>query len=94
MDTQDWPDAQTARIGQAIRQLRKGQNRSAQQVADRTKELGYEVTRTAITDLEIGRRKNVTIAELTMLGEGAEHQPHRADVPRTVLRDGGGAAWP
>ena len=75
MDTQDWPAAQTARIGQAIRQLRKDQNRSAQQVADRTKELGYEVTRTAITDLEIGRRKNVTIAELTMLARALNTSP-------------------
>ena len=75
MKTQDWPEAQTARIGQALRQLRKDQHRSAQQVADRTKELGYEITRTAIADLEIGRRKHVTIAELLILAAAVEVSP-------------------
>jgi transcriptional regulator with XRE-family HTH domain len=75
MNTQDWPGSQTARIGQVIRQLRKDQHRSAQQVADRTRELGCEVPRTAITDLEIGRRKNMTIAELTVLARALNTSP-------------------
>jgi Helix-turn-helix domain len=73
MTTQSWADGHAARIAQEIRRLRKP--RSAQWLADRTAELGHPVTRAQITDLENGRRKHVTTAELTVLARALNTSP-------------------
>src|ERR1700758_3392227 len=70
-----WAEGQTARIGDEVFQLRKRQKLTAQQLADRTRELGLHVKRTAITDLEIGRRKHLTVAELTVLARALNTSP-------------------
>jgi hypothetical protein len=70
---QSWVDEQAARIAQEIRRLRKP--RSAQWLADRTAELGYAVTRPVIADLENGRRKYVTTAELIVLARALNTTP-------------------
>lgn len=61
----DWGERQAKRIADEVKRLR-GKN-SAQWLADRTKELGYEVSRSVISDLENGRRRYVTTAELVIL---------------------------
>lgn len=52
----------------------RGRN-SAQWLSDRTKELGYEVTRSVISDLENGRRRYVTTAELIVLAAALNTSP-------------------
>ncbi|OBA81545.1 hypothetical protein A9W99_02725 [Mycobacterium sp. 1164966.3] len=61
----NWAEEQAHRTAMEIRRLRG--KRSAQWLATRTAELGSEVTRSVISDLEIGRRRYVTTAELVVL---------------------------
>jgi hypothetical protein len=61
----DWGEEQALRVAKEVRRLREP--RSAQWLAERTKELGYEMTRSVISDLENGRRRYVTSAELIVL---------------------------
>lgn len=49
--------------------------RSAQWLADKTGELGYQVSRTTISDLENGRRRYVTTAELVVLALALDTAP-------------------
>ena len=69
----DWGEEQALRVIQEVHRLRKP--RSAQWLADQTKELGYEVTRSVIADLENGRRRYVTIAELLILAKALGVEP-------------------
>jgi hypothetical protein len=66
----DWAEEQVLRVAQEVRRLREP--RSAQWLANRTKELGHELTRSVIADLENGRRRHVTIAELVVLAAALE----------------------
>lgn len=69
----DWAEEQAYRVGQEVRRLRR--KRPAQWVADRTKELGYSLTRAVISDLEVGRRRYVTTAELMILARALDTAP-------------------
>ncbi|MFV8312171.1 hypothetical protein [Mycobacteroides chelonae] len=69
----DWAEREAHRIAGEIRRLRG--SRSAQWLSDRTKELGYEVTRAVISDLENGRRRHVTTAELAILAVALSAAP-------------------
>jgi transcriptional regulator with XRE-family HTH domain len=71
-----WEVDMHARIAAAIKKHRAG--RSAQDVADRTAELGYPISRTQIANYESGRKKNLDIAELLILAAAL-------DVPPLVL---------
>lgn len=61
------------RVAQAVRELRG--KRSAQWLADRTAELGCPVSRSVISDLENGRRRYVTTAEVTILARALNTAP-------------------
>lgn len=65
MDT--WEQRQAARTGAEVQRLRKAVGMTAQQLADRMDELGLRMTRQAISDLENGRRRYVTTAELSVI---------------------------
>lgn len=69
----DWAERQAHRIALEINRLRG--SRSAQWLADRTRELGYEVSRSVISDLENGRRRYVTTAELITLAAALNTSP-------------------
>jgi transcriptional regulator with XRE-family HTH domain len=69
----DW----TRRIGTYVAALRTERQMSAQQVADQTRELGYEVTRSTIANLESGRKESVSIVEIAMLAAALEVAPVR-----------------
>ncbi len=75
MSPQNWAEEQAARIAAEVKRLRGVQRRSAQWIADRTAELGYTVTRPVIADLESGRRKYVTTAELMVLARALNTTP-------------------
>jgi hypothetical protein len=73
MSPQSWADEQASRIASEVRRLR-GSN-SAQWLSDRTAALGHTVTRSVIADLENGRRKYVTTAELIVLALALDTAP-------------------
>jgi len=60
-----WQIDQTLRIGAAIKALRG--RRSVVWLSDATAEIGERVGRSTITDIEIGRRKFVTVHELSLI---------------------------
>lgn len=69
----DWGEEQAHRVALEVRRLRGKQ--TAQWVADRTKALGYPLTRAVISDLEVGRRRYVTTAELIILARALDTAP-------------------
>jgi transcriptional regulator with XRE-family HTH domain len=75
MSPQSWPEEQAARIAQEVRRLRRANGRSAQQLADQTTKIGYTVSRAVIADLENGRRRYVTTAELVVLAAALNTAP-------------------
>jgi transcriptional regulator with XRE-family HTH domain len=70
-----WEIEQARRIGGEVQRLRKESKKSAQWLADRTDELGLKITRQAIADLENGRRRYVTTAELIVLAVALNTAP-------------------
>lgn len=64
-EPRDWAEEQAHRVAQEVRRLRG--SRSAQWLSDQTERIGYRVSRSVIADLENGRRRYVTTAELTVL---------------------------
>ena len=63
--SKDWADEQAARIAATVKRLRG--KRSGQWLSDRTAELGHRVSRTTISELENGKRKYVSTAEICVL---------------------------
>ncbi|TCJ68724.1 UNVERIFIED_ORG: hypothetical protein EDC92_1485 [Dietzia maris] len=63
----------TARIGTTISHLRV--ERSVQWLADETKGLGHHVSRTTLWELEAGKRKNISVAELLIIAAALEVPP-------------------
>jgi transcriptional regulator with XRE-family HTH domain len=70
-----WPAALIATIAGEVRRYRKDRDMSAQKLADRTAELGYEVPRSVIANLESGRRSDVSLAEVLVLGAALQVPP-------------------
>ncbi len=72
-EPRDWGEEQALRVVQEVHRLRKPH--SAQWLADRTKGLGHEITRSVIADLENGRRRYVTTTELIVLAYALDTAP-------------------
>lgn len=73
----DWAAEWTLRIGAHVAKLRATQKMSAQDVASRTRKLGFEVTRSSIANLESGRKTAVSLVELAVLAAALEVAPVR-----------------
>ena len=71
----DWPRRLAASIGERVRELRKTQGLSAQELADRTTTLGHEVKRSVISDMEIGRRPTVALPDIFVLARALSVPP-------------------
>ena len=69
----DWAADQATRVGGELKRLRG--RRSGQWLSDRTVELGYRVPRTTISELENGKRKYVSTAELAILARALDTAP-------------------
>jgi hypothetical protein len=69
----DWGEEQAHRTALEVRRLRG--KRTAQWLADRTAVLGYPLSRAVISDLEVGRRRYVTTAELIVLARALDTAP-------------------
>ena len=72
-EPKDWAEEQALRVAQEVHRLRG--KRSARWLSDRTDELGYKVSRSVIADLENGRRRYVTTAELIVLAAALSTSP-------------------
>lgn len=70
-----WEVEHAHRIGKEVQRLRKTAKLTAQQLGDRTDRLGLKMTRQAISDLENGRRRYVTTAELIVLAAALGTSP-------------------
>lgn len=82
--SKNWAEEQSARIAETIKRLRG--KRSGQWLSDRTNQIGHRVSRTAISELENGKRKSVTTAELCVLAWALDVPPAQLLFP--ALPDG------
>lgn len=87
MATQSWGWQLHHRIGGAVREARRLRRLTAQQVADKTAEMGYPISRDVIANYESGRKQSLDIAELLVLAKAL-------DVPPLALLFPGQAAAP
>jgi hypothetical protein len=71
----DWQGRVTRMVAREIRRYRDERKMSAQQLADRTAELGMEVPRSVIANLESGRRETVTVPEVLVLAAALQVAP-------------------
>jgi transcriptional regulator with XRE-family HTH domain len=75
-------------LARRVRQVRARRELTAQQLADRLRELGVPWDRATVTKLETGRRQNVTLTEWLALARALEVAP----VHLLVEPEGPGAA--
>ena len=68
-----WERRHAAKLGKAVQKLRG--ERSAVWLEQRTAELGLKMTRQTVADLESGRRRFVTTAELLVLAAALDTTP-------------------
>ena len=69
----DWDREVTQRIAGEIKRHRG--ERSGQWLADRTKELGHPISKTAIWEIESGKRKSISVPELLIFARALEVPP-------------------
>lgn len=83
-----WPDEVTTRIASEIKRLRvEVLDVSGQWLSDRTHELGHRVSRSTISEIESGRRKSITIADLVILAAALDTVPIALIYPGPYSQD-------
>ncbi|MGW5376234.1 hypothetical protein ACWESM_12380 [Nocardia sp. NPDC003999] len=94
MTTSTWDAALALRVGQSVKALREAETpkASAAKLADRSARYGYALTKAQISDLELGRKKTVTLAELIVLAATLGVPPVQLIYPE--LPDGEVEVWP
>lgn len=70
-------------IGRRVRETRKRQGLTAQQLADLMRDCGVAWNRSIVANLENGRRQDVTVVELLALGRVLHVAPIHLLVPPT-----------
>ena len=75
MEQSEWAEHLVAVVAGEVRRYRKERGLSAQKLADRCGELGYDVPRSVIANLENGRRDSVSLAQLHILAAALEVAP-------------------
>ncbi|GGU60032.1 hypothetical protein GCM10010211_26320 [Streptomyces albospinus] len=75
MTEKDWRGRLAERVAEAVRRYRNERGMSAQALADACAEIGYEIPRTVIANLENGRRASVEIADLLVLAKALKVPP-------------------
>lgn len=88
----EWSEQLVSRFAARLRERRTDLRLSAQDLADRTEKLGHPVSRTAIADFELGRRKDrlmlgdaLALAEALRMPFAALLYPHMPDGEVEVL---------
>ncbi|MEW2066613.1 helix-turn-helix transcriptional regulator [Streptomyces sp. NPDC007346] len=67
MEQPDWAQRVSRAIGREVRRHRRERGMSAQQLSDACAELGGDLPRTVISNIENGRRSNLSVADTTLL---------------------------
>lgn len=75
MPQTDWPTSVARHLAAAVRRYRKLRKLSAQQLSERCGELGLEISRATLADLENGRRVTFTVPELLVLSRALDVAP-------------------
>lgn len=78
MEQPDWATQISTTVAGEVRRYRLQRGLSAQQLSDRCAELGLPIPRTVVSNIENGRRGNIGVAEVLILG-------HALEVPPAVL---------
>lgn len=75
--TTNWSEDFATRIASAIKSAREAQvpKLSVAKLSERTGDLGFPMSRTVISDLELGRRRSIDVAELAILAAALEIPP-------------------
>jgi transcriptional regulator with XRE-family HTH domain len=71
----DWASEWSQRIGVSVAAKRREARMTAEQLAARTRDLGYEVTRSTIANIESGRRDVVTVQQVTVIAMALDVSP-------------------
>ena len=75
MSTKSWDQDLVAGIAAEIKRLRTVEKLSVQKLADLTEAAGHAVPRTTIADMELGRRKYISVTELLVLAAALNTPP-------------------
>lgn len=75
MEQPGWAATVGATIAAEVRRHRQAQGISAQQLADACTELGGTMPRVVISNIENGRRSNISVAEVTLLAAALKVPP-------------------
>ncbi|WP_109523887.1 MULTISPECIES: helix-turn-helix domain-containing protein [Nocardia] len=73
MSKPNWAEDRAKRVGAEVKTLRG--KRSGQWLADETASHGHTVSRTTISEIENGKRKDITLAEITILARALGVSP-------------------
>ncbi|MGW4121036.1 helix-turn-helix domain-containing protein [Nocardia sp. NPDC004711] len=92
--TTNWDADIAGRVGQAVKALREGRTPklSAVKLAERTAQFRYPLTKAQVSDLELGRKKTITVPELISLALALGVSPVELLYP--ALMDGPVEVWP
>jgi len=71
----EWGQEIAAQVGERVRMYRTQLNLSAQNLANRTASLGYEVKRSVIAEMENGKRTTVSVADVFVLARALAVPP-------------------
>ena len=71
----EWEKELVRTVADEVRRYRNKRRLSAQQLSERCRELGYDIPRSVLANLESYRRKSVSLAELLVLAEALEVPP-------------------
>ena len=69
-DVPEWVDQVMATVAAEVRRRRKELGMSAQDLADACAELGHPIPRNVIANMESGRRADLPLVEVMVLGRG------------------------
>lgn len=75
MEQLDWTTQISTTVAGEVRRYRLQRGLSAQQLSDRCAELGMLIPRTVVSNIENGRRGNITVAEILILGRALDVPP-------------------
>ncbi|WP_280184338.1 MULTISPECIES: helix-turn-helix domain-containing protein [Nocardia] len=94
MTTPAWDAEIAQRVGRSVKALREAETPkvSAAKLAERTSRFGYALTKAQISDLELGRKKTVTVPELIVLAAALGRPPLELLYP--ALPHGEVDIWP
>ena len=71
----EWGQEISAQVGLQVRKYRSELDLSAQNLANRTAQLGYEVKRSVIAEMENGKRNTVSVADVFVLARALAVPP-------------------